>query len=183
MKTFNGALERQKPGVTGRRPVGSVVICRRRGDEPLGPALLTPCSTTKSSHRRPVLVVDKAVGCEHFGGDNVIIAGQNFEQSRNEHELFMFSRCWREPFRPPGRFGQLGGLGLTRRNASVIGSRTETGARIAMVKDSLGIFLIRIRPPKLRSGLAVFFACLAVLIFGAVTARAACSPRRSTATP
>ena len=42
-----------------------------------------------------------------------------------------------------------------------------------MVKDSLGIFLIRIRPPKLKSGLAVFFACLAVLIFGAVTARAA----------
>ncbi len=26
-----------------------------------------------------------------------------------------------------------------------------------MVKDSLGIFLIRIRPPKLKSGLAVFF--------------------------
>src|SRR5208283_5008464 len=72
-----------------------------------------------------------------------------------------------------GRFGQPGGLGLTRRNASVIGSRTETGARIAMVKDSLGNFLIRIRPPKLKSGLAVFFACLAVLIFGAVSARAA----------
>jgi hypothetical protein len=44
-------------------------------------------------------VVDKTEECEHFGGENVIIAGLNFIQSRNEREPFIFSRHWRESFR------------------------------------------------------------------------------------
>ena len=42
-----------------------------------------------------------------------------------------------------------------------------------MVEDSLGNLLIRLRPPKLTSGLAALLAGLAVLIFSAATARAA----------
>ncbi|MGA2853699.1 MAG: BatD family protein [Verrucomicrobiota bacterium] len=49
----------------------------------------------------------------------------------------------------------------------------ETRVRMEMVEDLLGNYFLRLRIPRLKSGLAVLFVCLAAFGFGAPAARAA----------